>query len=357
MGSVQDQELRIALSPGAHMPDRSLSVSPGRSVTPKSPSVTDFLSTGSNWLYAGVFFILSVAVVVLAVLLAKAPTSTPHATNVPEFNAVVKTKLGSVQGTILAKGRQFLGIPYANVGKHPPYDKEPDGEPHGRLFAPARMVQPWCTGHWCTPSQPQNCTNAEPRCLSTSQNGGMRDATKASDVCVQVCSSEMRQCTQQDVNNQKVIGVEDCLSLNVFTPLKRSGDALKGYPVMVFIHGGGFVRGSGDQYNGSSLATSLPDDEVVIVTLNYRLGLFGFFQDPLIKNVDRAWSVPVWTQPSPAAVFHCAPIYHASATLTFPCTILIVRVVCLPACLPAWHVVMAGMSSWLRFTGTYTGQR
>ncbi|MGI9386173.1 MAG: carboxylesterase/lipase family protein, partial [Methyloligellaceae bacterium] len=64
---------------------------------------------------------------------------------------------------------------------------------------------------------------------------------------------------------------EDCLSLNVWTPQKKSGS---GRPVMVFIHGGAFVFGSSANplYNGSALAAR----GVVVVTLNYRLGALGF---------------------------------------------------------------------------------
>ncbi len=66
---------------------------------------------------------------------------------------------------------------------------------------------------------------------------------------------------------------EDCLTLNVFAPR----DA-KAQPVMVWIHGGGFVNGSGTAalYDGSALARQ----GVVVVTLNYRLGRFGFFAHP-----------------------------------------------------------------------------
>ncbi|MBF0327304.1 MAG: carboxylesterase family protein [Alphaproteobacteria bacterium] len=67
---------------------------------------------------------------------------------------------------------------------------------------------------------------------------------------------------------------EDCLYLNVWTPSPAvtNGQAL---PVMVFIHGGAFVIGSGSEplYNGASLAET---GNAVVVTLNYRLGALGF---------------------------------------------------------------------------------
>ena len=71
---------------------------------------------------------------------------------------------------------------------------------------------------------------------------------------------------------------EDCLYLNVFTPAKSTNDRL---PVMVWIHGGGFTRGySGSEaYNGENLARK----GAVIVTINYRLGVFGFFAHPALS--------------------------------------------------------------------------
>jgi para-nitrobenzyl esterase len=70
-------------------------------------------------------------------------------------------------------------------------------------------------------------------------------------------------------------GSEDCLTLNVWTPAKRPGERL---PVMVWIHGGGFQFGSGrwPLFEGTGLARL----GVVLVTLNYRMNIFGFFSHP-----------------------------------------------------------------------------
>ncbi|MFC4464562.1 carboxylesterase/lipase family protein [Streptomyces xiangluensis] len=67
---------------------------------------------------------------------------------------------------------------------------------------------------------------------------------------------------------------EDYLTVNVFTPAVADGDL----PVMVFVHGGGFVAGSTRSalYDGSAFAR----DGVVLVTLNYRLGIAGFLDLP-----------------------------------------------------------------------------
>ena len=70
---------------------------------------------------------------------------------------------------------------------------------------------------------------------------------------------------------------EDCLYLNVWTPAHSDKDAL---PVMVWIHGGGFTRGSANlsSYAGDVLAAK----GAVVVTINYRLGVFGFFAHPAL---------------------------------------------------------------------------
>jgi para-nitrobenzyl esterase len=70
---------------------------------------------------------------------------------------------------------------------------------------------------------------------------------------------------------------EDCLYLNVWAP---AGRAPQRWPVMVWVHGGGFFAGSGSQplYQGADLAQR----GVVVVTLNYRLGRFGFFAHPAL---------------------------------------------------------------------------
>src|SRR4029079_17978398 len=68
---------------------------------------------------------------------------------------------------------------------------------------------------------------------------------------------------------------EDCLYVNVWTPAKSAGDRL---PVMVWTYGGGFTGGSGAQarYDGEALAKK----GIVVVTYNYRLGMFGFLAHP-----------------------------------------------------------------------------
>jgi para-nitrobenzyl esterase len=71
---------------------------------------------------------------------------------------------------------------------------------------------------------------------------------------------------------------EDCLFLNVWRPAGRAREPL---PVMVWIHGGGFVMGSSSQpvLDGSAIASR----DVIVVTFNYRLGRFGFFAHPALS--------------------------------------------------------------------------
>ena len=89
-------------------------------------------------------------------------------------------------------------------------------------------------------------------------------------------------CIQPPANGDNGVGPwpmsEDCLTLNVFAPADAGTGAP--LPVMVWIHGGGYVNGSGtaDLYDGSSLARR----GVVVVTINYRLGRLGFFDHPAL---------------------------------------------------------------------------
>jgi para-nitrobenzyl esterase len=86
-------------------------------------------------------------------------------------------------------------------------------------------------------------------------------------------------CTQIEKDAQgdiiAVHGEEDCLTLNVWTPATGAGDR----PVLVFVHGGGNATGGSDEglYHGARLAAA---QDVVVVTLNYRLGALGFLAHP-----------------------------------------------------------------------------
>lgn len=79
---------------------------------------------------------------------------------------------------------------------------------------------------------------------------------------------------------------EDCLHLNIYVPGGVSRD--RSLSVMLFIHGGGFVMGSAGEYNGQRLAAQ---GEVIVVIINYRLGLFGFLNllDPVARGNYGLW--------------------------------------------------------------------
>jgi para-nitrobenzyl esterase len=91
---------------------------------------------------------------------------------------------------------------------------------------------------------------------------GVRAADKFGAPCIQ---------TNPALANVPYTPSEDCLYLNVWTPAKRAADRL---PVLVWIHGGGFTAGATAErlYHGEHLAKK----GVVVVTLGYRLGAFGF---------------------------------------------------------------------------------
>ena len=89
---------------------------------------------------------------------------------------------------------------------------------------------------------------------------GERDGTNFRPSCI------------QDMTDQHVPGQssEDCLYLNVYTPTNATSKSL---PVLFWIYGGSFRSGSATIYDGSALAVR---GQVVVVTINYRLGAFGF---------------------------------------------------------------------------------
>lgn len=149
--------------------------------------------------------------------------------------AVVKVETGRLAG---AAGRgviAFKGIPYAAA---------PVGDRRWRAPAPAAA--------W----------------------SGIRDATRYGAACPQP-SDHKEPWAQVGATS------EDCLFLNVWRPA-RAGS----YPVMVFLHGGGFTYGSAGVplYDGAGLARR----GVVVVSMNYRLGRLGFFAHPALTREDPA---------------------------------------------------------------------
>ncbi|KAL0569300.1 hypothetical protein V5O48_012664 [Marasmius crinis-equi] len=102
-----------------------------------------------------------------------------------------------------------------------------------------------------------------PPVLKTTLNSSEFDASKPGLACLQTPSPPD--------------GItEDCLTLNIYRPATTNNN--KTLPVLFWIHGGGWVVGSGGRYNGSRLASRsiARGTPVVIITVNYRLGALGF---------------------------------------------------------------------------------
>ncbi len=150
-----------------------------------------------------------------------------------DSSLVVRTTAGQVRGVARpGGGAQFLGIPYA---------EPPVGALRWREPVP---VKPWT---------------------------GIRDAVAYGSSCAQPVLGDWN---KHDAEH----GREDCLYLNVVTPAWPSAGHL---PVMFWIHGGANIGGSGGGglYNEGTLA----GHGVVLVTINYRLGVFGFLAHPALS--------------------------------------------------------------------------
>jgi para-nitrobenzyl esterase len=100
---------------------------------------------------------------------------------------------------------------------------------------------------------------------------GVRHSSDSYDISVQKEQSRMW------VPTGRIVGSEDCLYLNVWRP--RNDE--KNLPVYFWIHGGGNTFGSGKLYEGGILASQ---SNMVVVTIQYRLGAMGWFNHPALKN-------------------------------------------------------------------------
>ncbi|WP_461453042.1 carboxylesterase/lipase family protein [Mucilaginibacter sp.] len=80
---------------------------------------------------------------------------------------------------------------------------------------------------------------------------------------------------------KKVIGSEDCLSLNIYQPANHPAGKM---PVLVWIHGGGMTNGAGKGNNGHAFSDN---DGIITITINYRLGAFGF---TYLGDVNKAYA-------------------------------------------------------------------
>ncbi|KAJ6458405.1 Alpha/Beta hydrolase protein [Mycena vitilis] len=105
---------------------------------------------------------------------------------------------------------------------------------------------------------------------------------------VQQASNDPPQCYQGSTGTaatnplavRDVQQAEDCLFLSVYSPAVNSTAFL---PTIVWIHGGGYILGSASQYNGAELVQE-SNSKVVVVVIQYRLGLFGFLAGQQVKD-------------------------------------------------------------------------
>ncbi len=106
---------------------------------------------------------------------------------------------------------------------------------------------------------------------------GVRSASDFAPNCVQQVQRELLPWTEEYMPRNGV--GEDCLALNVWTGAASEAERR---PVLVYIHGGAYTGGSGDVllYDGEALAAR----GVVVVTINYRLGVFGFLSHPALTG-------------------------------------------------------------------------
>ena len=83
----------------------------------------------------------------------------------------------------------------------------------------------------------------------------------------------------------QVVGSEDCLYLNVWAPAGSSDLDSEPLPVMFWIHGGGNTIGTANTSNGARLAA---EQNLVVVTINYRLGVLGWLSHPALRQAERS---------------------------------------------------------------------
>jgi para-nitrobenzyl esterase len=102
---------------------------------------------------------------------------------------------------------------------------------------------------------------------------GVRKADSFCPACMQIQAHSHPPWTEEFMSQDSLS--EDCLFLNIWTPASTTADKL---PVLVYIYGGGFSEGSGSVkvYNGEQLAKK----GIIVVTINYRLGILGFLAHP-----------------------------------------------------------------------------
>ncbi|KAH3724773.1 hypothetical protein DPMN_050597 [Dreissena polymorpha] len=80
-------------------------------------------------------------------------------------------------------------------------------------------------------------------------------------------------CSQTGAKLSTALPSEDCLFLNVYAPVESTINPTKKFPVLIYIHGGGFTQGTSSDVSPEVLSLT---GDIIVVTLNYRLGILGF---------------------------------------------------------------------------------
>ncbi|XP_010630720.1 neuroligin-1 isoform X4 [Fukomys damarensis] len=168
-----------------------------------------------------------------------------------DVDPLVTTNFGKIRGVkkelnneILGPVVQFLGVPYA---------APPTGE---HRFQPPEPPSPW--------SDIRNATQFAPVCPQNIIDG------RLPEVMLPVWFTNNLDVVSSYVQDQS----EDCLYLNIYVPTEDDiRDSGGPKPVMVYIHGGSYMEGTGNLYDGSVLASY---GNVIVITVNYRLGVLGF---------------------------------------------------------------------------------
>ena len=108
---------------------------------------------------------------------------------------------------------------------------------------------------------------------------GVRECNKYSSMCYQPVQPDDSFYRKEFYYTPDPEQSEDCLYLNVWTPSK---DGFGQYPVAIYIHGGAFDHGWGfeNPFDGESFCRN----GVILVTINYRLNVFGFLAHPLLES-------------------------------------------------------------------------
>ncbi|KAJ7315428.1 Alpha/Beta hydrolase protein [Mycena albidolilacea] len=110
---------------------------------------------------------------------------------------------------------------------------------------------------------------------------GVQQATVQPNQCFQA-SNGLSSTNPLEMRAAQVISTEDCLFLNVFYPSDASGTPVGKLPVLVYIHGGGYLAGQASAYNGEDVINQ-SNRGLVVVTIQYRLGVFGFLPGAKVK--------------------------------------------------------------------------